>query len=134
MGSQAGVGMMSNRSDYIMVSENDQQWLRFWNAYPRRDAKKEARKAWAKIRPDAALVDYMLAALYWQVQLRQWQTRNYIPMPATWLNGERWTDEPPAGERVTADIHGHIPPCQSWTACTAKALAEARHAKAEVKL
>ena len=114
-----------------MVAEDDPQWLRFWNAYPRRDAKKEARKAWAKIRPDVALVDYMLAALYWQAQLRQWQTRNYIPMPATWLNGERWTDEPPAGEHVTADIYGHMPPCQSWTACTAKALAEARHAKAE---
>src|SRR3990167_6254832 len=109
-----------------LVPEDDSEWMRFWDVFPRHDGKKDARKAWAKLAPDAATVEYILAALFWQVRQRQWQDRRYIPMPATYLRGERWTDDPPAGERVSADIHGHVPPCQSWTACTAKALADAK--------
>jgi uncharacterized protein YdaU (DUF1376 family) len=41
-------------------------FLRFWDAYPRRKAKGDARRAWAKLKPDAALVDLMLSALAWQ--------------------------------------------------------------------
>ena len=111
----------------VLVAEDDPGWLRFWAAYPRRDAKLVARKAWARLSPDTALVDHMIAALFWQRQQRSWQEdRHWIPLPASWLNGERWTDDPPAGQCVPADIRGHEPPCQTFAACQAKALAEAR--------
>lgn len=83
------------RSNYVMVDEDDPQWRRFWDAYPHRVSKKDARKAWAQINPSPELVDRMLYALSWQVPL--WAKQGYgTPYPASWLNAERWTDEPPA--------------------------------------
>ena len=67
----------------------------FWAAYPRKTGKGEAKKAWAKIRPDAELLQQILAAVEWQSKCDQWQRDNgqYIPYPATWLNQQRWEDE-----------------------------------------
>lgn len=69
---------------------------RFWEAYPRRQGKEAARKAWTKIRPDDALLAEMLSALERQRASDQWQRDGgqFIPYPATWLNGRRWEDEP----------------------------------------
>lgn len=68
---------------------------RFWEAYPRRQGKEAARKAWAKMRPDEALLEDMLAALERQRASDQWRKDGglFIPLPATWLNGRRWEDE-----------------------------------------
>jgi hypothetical protein len=65
----------------------------FWDRYPRRVAKGEARRAWRHIKPDAALVQRILAAIDLQMRCKQWRD-GYIPNPATWLRGERWDDEP----------------------------------------
>ena len=107
-----------------LVAVDDPDFTRFWSCYPRRCAKKEARKAWAQLQPTPELVDQMIEALTWQCRQRQWRRREFIPLPATWLRGERWTDDPPEGEGT--DIHGHVPPCRSWAACTAKVLADAK--------
>ena len=64
----------------------------FWDAYPRRQAKKDARKAWDQLKPDTALVEKMLDALELQVKSKQWR-EGFIPLPATWIRGERWEDE-----------------------------------------
>jgi hypothetical protein len=73
----------------------------FWPAYPRKDAKAEARRAWNRRRPDLATC---LAALEWQRKRPEWLTpaadgRSTIPLPASWINGERWNDERPAARR-----------------------------------
>ena len=67
----------------------------FWAAYPKKTGKGEARKAWEKIKPRAALLEQMLNAITWQSQSEQWRKDGgqYIPMPATWLNQQRWEDE-----------------------------------------
>ena len=68
---------------------------RFWELYPRKEGKKAARKAWDKIRPGIELQMQIRNALRQQKTSEQW-TRDggqYIPHPATWLNGERWKDE-----------------------------------------
>ena len=68
---------------------------RFWELYPRKEGKKAARKAWDKIRPGIELQTQIRNALRQQKTSDQW-TRDggqYIPHPATWLNGERWKDE-----------------------------------------
>lgn len=96
---------MAKRSGYRMVNENDPQWCRFWAAFPKRVAKKEARQAWATLNPDARTVDRMLETLAWQVRQPAWVKDGgaFIPYPASWLRAERWTDEqptPPSGGRV----------------------------------
>ncbi len=69
----------------------------FWSQYPRRVAKGDARKAWEKaLKREPELLPKCLTALEWQRRQEQWTRDNgqYIPYPATWLNGERWADEP----------------------------------------
>lgn len=39
---------------------------RIWTRYPKRVGKGAARKVWAKLQPDTALVQQMLDALIWQ--------------------------------------------------------------------
>ena len=86
--------MPKTRARYTMVAEDDTQFCRFWNAFPLRVSKKEARKAWADLNPDPVLVDRMVATLEWQAPL--WARQGYgTPYPASWLRAERWTDEPP---------------------------------------
>jgi len=85
---------------------------RFWSAYPRKVGKGAAHRAWAKINPATELVERMLSALSWQRTCEQWtkDKGTYIPHPATWLNQERWTDEPPA----EASKAGPIDPKSYW--------------------
>lgn len=68
----------------------------FWKAYPsNKDKKAEARKSWAKLKPDAELQAKILAALSWQRHQPKWTKDNgdYVPMAVTYLNQRRWEDE-----------------------------------------
>ena len=73
----------------------DELFDQFWQAYPKRVAKKPARRAWDKLHVDNDLLAKILAALAWQKRTDDWQRDGgrYIPNPATWLNGGRWEDE-----------------------------------------
>lgn len=80
---------------YPPTGEFDERFNRFWEAYPRKCGKQNARKAFAKIAPDEDLMVMLLTAIEAQKKSDQW-TRGegqYIPYPATWLNGRRWEDE-----------------------------------------
>jgi hypothetical protein len=70
---------------------------RFWAAYPRRVKKPDALKAFGKLAPDVPLVDAMVAAIEAQKSWPQWQRDDgqFIPYPASWLNGRGWEDEAP---------------------------------------
>lgn len=73
----------------------DPAFDRFWAVYPRRDAKADAISAWRKIAPDAETVDLIVQRVAEQAQSPRWQEEGgrFIPLPATYLNGRRWTDE-----------------------------------------
>lgn len=67
----------------------------FWQAYPKKTAKQQAFKAFEKLKPDKALLTTILSSLERHKQSVQWTKDGgqYIPYPATWLNGRRWEDE-----------------------------------------
>jgi hypothetical protein len=65
----------------------------FWNAYPRRLAKKDAERAWRKIRPAEQLDVIVALKQHIEMWKRKGTEKEYIPYPASWLNGERWKDE-----------------------------------------
>jgi hypothetical protein len=67
----------------------------FWDRYPRREAKKDATKAWQQVKPTTETEEAIHAALDWQLPLWEDREKKFIPLPATYLRGERWTDEPP---------------------------------------
>jgi hypothetical protein len=82
-----------------------------WAAYPRKDGKGAALRAWEKLKPDLGGV---MAALSWQRHLRQWTTDGgaFVPHLATYLNQRRWEDEPseqPRGKTAVAEqTHGAL--------------------------
>lgn len=68
----------------------------FWELYPRKVSKQAARNAWRKLAPDTPLQSKMRQALAVQVVSRDWMKDlgEFIPYPASWLNGAMWEDEP----------------------------------------
>lgn len=75
-------------------SSDPSRFGQFWDAYPNKKAKAPAEKAWLKVNPDQALFDTIIAALEKQKNSATWQRDGgqFIPHPATWLNGHRWED------------------------------------------
>jgi hypothetical protein len=67
-------------------------FLLFWEAYPKKSAKKDALKAWLAEKEDS-LLDKCLAALEWQT--KEWKDLKYIPLPATYIRQGRYLDEKP---------------------------------------
>lgn len=65
---------------------------KFWSAYPKKVAKKSAKKAFSRIKEP---VETLLSAIERQKCSEQWSKDGgrYIPSPDTWLNGNRWEDE-----------------------------------------
>ena len=64
----------------------------FWTLYPRKEGKGQARRAFtsaAKKIGANAVIDGLKSHL----EALKAKERQFIPLPATWLNGERWTDE-----------------------------------------
>lgn len=64
----------------------------FWKAYPKKKGKQDALKAFLKVK--VPLVT-LLTSLEKQKRSADWQKDGgqYVPYPATWLNGARWEDE-----------------------------------------
>ena len=75
-------------------SDDDPRFTEFWNAYPRKTAKGTARAAWAKaiLKARADPDDIIAAALAYAAT--PGLDPQYTPHPATWLNQERWADDP----------------------------------------
>jgi hypothetical protein len=79
----------------------------FWKAYPRKEGKAHAKKAFIKAVGKVGAEFLVYAA----VQYRQWCEREnmekqFIPHASTWLNGERWDDERVSNQKQT--------PVQGW--------------------
>ena len=64
----------------------------FWNVYPRKQNKPDAKKAWKQTigaRPELSTV---ISAVLDQCKSEQWM-EGYIPHAATWLRGHGWNDK-----------------------------------------
>ena len=100
----------------------------FWKLYPRRVAKADAMKAYAKVMkgPDAPTVDRLLEAV---TRYAKAQTDpKYVAYPATWLRQGRWEDEqeapaaaPKPRDSTLDNAYGIIAPFahlgKSWEEC-----------------
>lgn len=65
----------------------------FWNVYPRKQAKPDAQRAFAKAIKKVSL-DTIMQAIALQKLSDEWRKKDgvFIPYPASWLNAERWSD------------------------------------------
>lgn len=81
-----------------------EDFLEFWNAYPRKTGKGAAFRSWLKIRPTKKERADIMSALEWQKSSSQWNDSGYgkfIPLPATYINQRRWEDEPDSSDSMS---------------------------------
>jgi hypothetical protein len=73
-------------------------FVAFYNAYPRREKRKEALAAFRKLHAvdQQAACDRATAWFAARPDLLDPGRLRYIPLPASWLNAARWTDEQPS--------------------------------------
>lgn len=84
-----------------LSDEIEDRFDEFWQQYPRRDGKQDARKAWAQVtkKVDAQTILDGLAAYAFRPDPQ------FIPMPASWLRGQRWEDEGASVHQLRNDPH-----------------------------
>lgn len=71
----------------------------FWTPYPKKQAFKRTKIIWEALsteQKDKAVKALPLHIKMWSLENRQPQ---FIPMPFSWLEGERWEDEITFGEK-----------------------------------
>lgn len=75
--------------------EHEERFERFWDAYPKKENRKWCHAWWMKKKPDEQLTNHMIAAVKAQAKEKRWtpERKQFIPLPSTWLNNDRWTDE-----------------------------------------
>lgn len=76
-----------------MNQQQIQQFEQFWAAYPRRIGKGAARRSFERALRLATFEDIM-TGLNRQSQYYASKEAQFIPHPTTWLNQERWSDDP----------------------------------------
>lgn len=90
------------------------EFERFWKLYPKKMSRKDAEKAWNKLKVTTDLFAVIARALAKQAASLDWLKSGgqYIPHGATWLNGKRWEDElAPGSTQASAyrDLPQHTP-------------------------
>jgi hypothetical protein len=81
-------------------SDQDPDFCAFWAPYPRKVAKGQARKAWRAAilgRRENAKTVIAASEEFGAYHRARRTDQQYIPHPATWLNGECYNDALPAG-------------------------------------
>ena len=83
----------SNTKESITKEDSSCLFEAFWKAYPRKEKKQDAKKAFMKLKPSEDLFKTIMAGLENHKKSKQWMDKQFIPHPTTWLNGKRWEDE-----------------------------------------
>jgi hypothetical protein len=78
------------------IYASDPEFEKFWAMYPKKRAKGDAKKAWHQTESIRPPLERMLNAITVMSASDDWQRSDgqYVPLPATWLRGERWEDVP----------------------------------------
>lgn len=95
------------------LSGNEGEFDQFWLAYPRKEDKPNALRAWKSLQPDPETLAAICVAIQRHRTSGQWlrEQGRYIPLPAKYLRGRRWEDVAPKSEQGespkerTARIH-----------------------------
>ena len=83
-----------NENSEIEVLDQKEMWFEsFWEIYPKHQDKKKAKQKFLKLCKDEKKYQEIMQGLRNVLPVWAKKDNKYIPMPTTWLNGERWNDE-----------------------------------------
>jgi hypothetical protein len=79
------------------TSVPDPDFDQFWEAYPKKNGRQDALKAWTKTAKDRPALQELLGIIELLKTKEAWTKDGgkYVKEPAAWLNGHRWEDEIP---------------------------------------
>jgi len=121
--------------DKAVKSPYSKLFLSWWEAYPRKESKGDAWKAWEVLRKARQLPDESLLAaetIGYANKVRG-DDPKFVKLPAGWLRDRKWEDEKqnassPAKTTTVADIAAHKAKVMAETEARHKAETEARNA------
>lgn len=84
-----------NEKDGLIPKHKPERFMKLWAIWPkkRRKARRDAVKAWDRLKASDELLNEMSAALAKQMESTDWKRGIGVPYPSTWLNGRRWEDD-----------------------------------------
>lgn len=83
-----------NKNLEIEVLDQKEMWFEsFWEIYPKHQDKKKAKQKFLKLCTNEKEYKAIMDGLRNVLPVWAKKDTKYIPMPTTWLNGERWNDE-----------------------------------------
>ena len=83
-----------NENSEIEVLDQKEMWFEsFWEIYPKHQDKKKAKQKFLKLCTNEKEYKAIMDGLRNVLPVWAKKDTKYIPMPTTWLNGERWNDE-----------------------------------------
>ena len=83
-----------NENSEIEVLDQKEMWFEsFWEIYPKHQDKKKAKQKFLKACTNEKEYKAIMDGLRNILPIWAKKDTKYIPMPTTWLNGERWNDE-----------------------------------------
>lgn len=83
-----------NGNSIIEVLSKKEMWFEsFWEIYPKHQDKKKAKQKFLKACTNEKEYKAIMDGLRNILPVWAKKDTKYIPMPTTWLNGERWNDE-----------------------------------------
>ena len=83
----------TNISCIEVLSKKEMWFESFWEIYPKHQDKKKAKQKFLKLCTDEKKYQEIMDGLRNVLPMWAKKDNKYIPMPTTWLNGERWNDE-----------------------------------------
>ena len=80
----------------VKKNKDSEEWFNaFWTAYPNKANKKKSKERFLKICTSEEIFNTIMDGMKKTVIAKaNAEGTQYIPMASTWLNGERWNDEP----------------------------------------
>jgi hypothetical protein len=85
-----------------LSTDTADEFDRWYSRYPRKEAKDAARKAFIKARRSTSFQELLSGLDKYVIQVNG-KERQYIALPATWLNAGRWQDEIPDDNKPAAN-------------------------------
>jgi hypothetical protein len=86
----------TSNKNKVSISSIDDDFSKFWAAYPRKDGKADALKAWKSLKPNADLQQVILEDIRRRMERGgAWYKteKRFIKMAGAYLRGRRWEDE-----------------------------------------
>lgn len=92
---ESAIDKCDTKCDKISKQKQEEWFNEFWSRYPKKLDKKKAHEKFLKIAKDEMTFNDILVGMNRTVIAQaKAEGTDFVPFPTTWLNGERWNDEP----------------------------------------